>query len=187
MMAAVDRHIGAAVIDHRARLWRWAERQNLAARYAHGNARIDDLAVMWGMLCHAARVSAVVDRPPPRQGYPSASPGAWLTADEITAWQKMAAYIRGEVEEVDNAAPPRWSPAVWEIALRDAVLDVYFRHALRGIGDWWRLQRAVYALAAGMKPGRVTRATGINRHRLRHARQRAVADMLAAWQGGAAD
>jgi hypothetical protein len=179
-------HRRIATRARRERIWRWATSEDvaLAARYAHGNGRVDDdTAVMWGMLCHAVRVSAAADPAPPRAGYPSASPGAWLAPDEVTWWQRVAAALRSETDGVvedDNRPPP---PEHIEILLRDELLLIWHGHALRGLGDWRRLRKAVYALARGAPPRRVQAETGLSRDRLRHARNRAVADMLAAWSG----
>lgn len=175
-------HGRIAAADRRARIWRWAVQEDLAGRYAHGNAVLDERAVVWGMLCHAVRVSAVADRPPPRSGYPAASPGAWLAPDEITWWQRVAAVLRGETDDVAVAAAAvDPAPGAVEILLRDEILDLWHRHALRGMGDWRRLRRAVYALACGVPPRRVQEETGLTRDRLRHARERAVDDLAVAW------
>jgi hypothetical protein len=177
-------HQRIATRARRERIWRWATSEDvaLAARYAHGNGRVDDDgAVMWALLCHAVRVSALADPAPPRAGYPSASPGAWLAPDEVTWWQRVAAALRGETDGVvegDIRPPP---PERIEILLRDEVLHLWHAHALRGLGDSRRLRQAVYALACGAAPRRVQRETGLTRDRLRHARVRALVDMLAAW------
>jgi hypothetical protein len=93
----------------------------------------------------------------------------------------VAVALRGETDEVvegDNRPP---TPQRIEILLRDEVLQVWHGHALRGLGDWRRLRKAVYALACGISPGRVQAETGLSRDRLRHARDRAVEDMLVVW------
>jgi hypothetical protein len=177
-------HQRIATRARRERIWRWATSEDvaLAARYAHGNARVnEDAAVMWGLLCHAVRVSRAADPALPRAGYPSASPGAWLAPDEITWWHRVAAALRGETDgvvEADNRPPP---PEGIEILLRDEVLQLWHAHALVLLGDGRRLRKAVYALACGVSSRRVQRETGLTRDRLRHARDRAVADLLAAW------
>jgi hypothetical protein len=179
-------HQRIATRARRERIWRWATSEDvaLAARYAHGNGRVNDAAaVMWGLLCHAVRVSERADGPLPWRGYPAASPGAWLAPDEVTWWQRVAAALRGETDGVvedDNRPPP---PERIEILLRDELLQIWHGHALRGLGDWRRLRKAVYALACGAPPRRVQQETGLSRDRLRHARDRAVADLLAAWSG----
>ncbi|PRX33972.1 hypothetical protein SAMN05216257_104103 [Meinhardsimonia xiamenensis] len=180
----MTRHARAAAVSRRERLWRWAVQHDLAARYAHGNSKLDDRAVMWGMLCHAIRVSARADAPPPRSGYPSASPGAWLAPDEVTWWQRVAAALRGETEEVEPPAARAPHPDATEIALRDEVLEVWHGHALRGLGDWRRIRRAVYALAAGVPGRKVQAESGLSRDRLKHARARGIEDLLAAWRDG---
>lgn len=167
----------------RDRCWRWATLEDvaLAERYGHGNLRTGETAVMWGMLCHAVRVSAIADRAPPRPGYPTVSLGAWLAADDVTWWQRVSAALRGETEDLPETAPGRTRVEAVEIALRDEVLEVWHLRALSGLGDWRRLRKAVFALASGLPPRAVQEGTGLSRDRLRHARERAVADMLDAW------
>lgn len=177
-------HGRIAARARRDRIWRWAvsEGVDLAARYAHGNVRLDEpAAVMWGLLCHAVRVSALADPVPPRSGYPAASPGAWLTADDVSWWARVAAALRGETDGVVEGGTRPPAPTAVEILLRDEVLELWHAHALRELGDWRRLRRAVYALACGLPPRRVQEETGLSRDRLRHARDRAVSDLLAVW------
>lgn len=177
-------HHRIATRARRERIWRWATSEDvaLAARYSHGNARIeDDAAVMWGMICHAVRVSALADPEPPRAGYPTASPGAWLAPDEVSWWSRVAAALRGETEGVVEGKTRPSAPAPVEILLRDEVLHLWHAHALASLGDRKRLRQAIYALASGVTPRRVQEATGLSRDRLRHARDRAVADLLAVW------
>jgi len=169
----------------RDRLWAWAERADLVGRYCHGSQKRDDAAQMWAMLCHAARVSQAADRNIPRTGFPASSPGAWLVADDVTWWQHIAAYLRGEVESVPDA-PAKWIPDPIEVTLRDEVLDVWHRYALVGLGARDRLRKAVYVLACGQPMRRVIVTSGITRDRLRHARDRAARDMLEAWAAVAA-
>lgn len=175
-------HGRIAATDRRARIWRWAVQEDLAGRYAHGNAVLDERAVIWGLFCHAVRVSARADRPPPRSGYPAASPGAWLAPDEITWWQRVAAALSGETDGLELAeAAVEPQPVAVELLLRDEILELWHRHALRGLRDWRRLRRAVYALACGVPPRRVQEETGLTRDRVRHARERAVEDLAVAW------
>lgn len=179
----MNAHDRIATRARRERLWRWASAEDvdLARRYAHGNTREGDAAVMWGLLCHAVRVSALAYPAPPRSGYPVASPGAWLAPDEVTWWQRVSAALRGETDGVvagDTRPPP---PTALEIALCEEVLRIWHGHALRDLGDWRRLRKAVYAVACGVPPRRVQEETGLSRDRLRHARDRAVDDMLSAW------
>jgi hypothetical protein len=82
----VNGHHRISARARRERIWSWAELEevDLGRRYAHGNSRGGSAAVMWGLFCHAVRVSALADRAPPRAGYPAASPSAWLAPDEVT-------------------------------------------------------------------------------------------------------
>lgn len=179
----MNAHERIATRARRERLWRWAvaEDVDLARRYGHGNTREGGPAVMWGLLCHAVRVSAQAYPAPPRSGYPVASPGAWLAPDEVSWWHRVSAALRGETDGVvasDTRPPP---PASIEIVLCEEVLRLWHQHALRDLGDWRRLRKGVYALACGVPPRRVQAETGLTRDRLRHARDRAVEDMLVAW------
>lgn len=160
----------------RERLMRLGER--LAPTYCHGNAQLDQASIVWALLCHATRVSALTFAPPPRAGYPVASPGAMLTADDVSDWQKMAAYLRGELDAVEriSARPP--APSAEEVDAAGLVLEVFHEVALRGLGDWRRMRGAVYAMACRVPPRKIMAMTGLSRDRLRHARERAVGDML---------
>lgn len=160
----------------------WSLGEGLVPLYCHGNARMESSeAVIWSLLCHATRVSRRAYRGTPRSGYATMSLGADMAVDEITAWQRVAAYLRGELDSapVSEQTPP--APSAAEISACEVTLDIYHAEALRGLGDWRRLRVAVYAQAAGMPPRKVHGLTGIDRNRLRHARDRAVNDMLIGW------
>ena len=152
--------------------------KQLAATYCHGNARLDEAAQVWALLCHATRVSAAAFAPPPRTGYPVASPGAMLTADDVSDWQKMAAYLRGELDAMERIAARPPAPSAEEIDAADLVLGVFHAVALRDFGDWRRMRGAVYAQACRVPPRKIMALTGLSRDRLRHARERAVGDMV---------
>ena len=131
--------------------------------------------VIWALFCEACRVSKSYAGPP-RLGYPAKS-SMPEPPEEITAWQRMAAYLRGEVDElpqVDMAAP---RPTAAEISRADAMLEVWHRAALIRKGNRKALRKAVYALACGL-PFRVIRErTGIGRTSLYRAKDAAMSDM----------
>ena len=137
---------------------------------------------MWALLCHATQVSRLAFQAPPRTGYPVASPGAILAVDDVSDWQRVAAYLRGELDSVDSASARPAQPSAEEISAAEVVLTVFHRAALRGYGDWRRLRGAVYVHACGAPPRKIYALTGINRNSLRHARDRALRDMLADWE-----
>jgi|GEM_PF-3217396 len=166
--------------DTYARVWRLGE--EVVGLYAHGNAAIDDRAVMWALLCHATRVSRRSYKGPPRSGYPSAALGAAMIADDVSAWHQVAGYLRGELSEKEVAQTRPPAPSAIEITACELVLKLYHEHALRAAGDWKRMRAAIYMRACGSPPRAVVAATGLNRHRLRHAQDAAMGDMLEAWR-----
>lgn len=162
------------------RIWRLGE--ELVPVYCHGNIDGDGpRAVMWALLCHAARVSARAWSGPPRSGYPGAAIGAAMTADDISVWHKLAAYLRGELDAIDQGGSQPPGPTAIEVSACELVLDLYHARALRGLGAWRRLRAAVYMQACGAPPRKVAIFTGVNRHRLRHARDRVLDEMLAGY------
>ena len=166
-----------------AKIWdqMWRLGEGLVPSYVHGNTSHDARAVMWALLCHATHVSRAAYRGPPRSGYPAASMGAAMTADDVSDWHKAAAYLRGELDKLEGmqARPP--APSALEVTACDMVLELYHACALKRIGDWKRLRAAIYMRACGAPPRAVVRATGVNRHRLRHAQDMAMDDMLEEW------
>lgn len=160
-------------------VWRLGE--SLVVNYVHGNTAQDDKATMWALLCHATRVSRAAYRGPPRSGYPAASMGAAMTAEDVSDWHKAAAYLRGELDKLEVGPSRPAAPSALEVTACDMVLELYHAHALKKIGDWKRMRAAIYMRACGAPPRAVVSATGVGRHRLRHAQDMAMADMLGAW------
>lgn len=152
----------------------------VADHYRSGTA-ITNEAIIWALLCDAASVSAIAGSRPPYQGYPtkSAMPDA---PDEISMWQRLAAYMRGEIDELPEteSRPPR--PSAEAISRSDAVLHVWHSHVTLGRDK----KRAVYIRACGGKPGLVRRITGMDITAQKAAKRRAIremADFIAAMQG----
>ena len=145
----------------------------MAADYCRAGSAITDEAIMWALLCDAAKTSALAGRHPPYQGYPgkSSMPDA---PDEISMWQKISAYIRGEVEEMPEAdsRPPR--PSAEAISRSDAVLHVWHTHVTLGR----QKKRAVYIRACGGKPGLARRITGLDVTAQKAAKRRAMGEMM---------
>lgn len=133
---------------------------------------------MWELLCEAARVSRAYDAPP-HPGYPQKA--AWPDApDEITPWQRMMDYLRGEIDEVAYDEPTEPMPDAAEVTRADAVLALWHKHALRR-GDHPHPHKwAIYMLAEGDPLGYVMRATGMRRHEVLAMRKRAAEQMLRA-------
>lgn len=155
---------------------RWAE--VAAVENARIGSAVGPVQVMWELLRDAARVSALAYPAERVRGYPSRSSLPEMPSD-VTAWQMMAAYLRGEVEEmpVSECRPPM--PSAEQISRADAVLDVWHRHALGRLGDAPRIKRAVYLRACGVPPRKIRSITGIERQALHRAKDEAMTDM---WQ-----
>lgn len=159
------------------RALRWAEAA--AVENARSDARLGPTHVMWELLRDAARVSAIAYPAERARGYPRRSALPEMPPD-VTAWQMIAAYLRGEVEDmpVTDARPPM--PSAEQISRADAVLAVWHGHALKRLGDAPRIKRAVYLRACGVPPRKIRAITGIDRQALHRARDEAMADMWGA-------
>lgn len=132
--------------------------------------------IWWHMLKDAAQVSRIAYSGPPRSGYPvkSAMPDA---PKEFTEWQRMAAYLRGELDEmpVTESRPPQ--PSAAQITQAEMVLRVWHIAALRDKGDWSRIKRAVYLKACGVPDRKIRAVTGLTKQRIHHAKCAAMEDM----------
>src|SRR5690554_1905181 len=93
----------------------------LAVENARRGVAPDVTHVMWELLREAADVSQRAFPSLPRLGYPSKSsiPDG---PEEATMWQRIAAYLRGEIEEMpsDETRPPR--PSIEQVSRAEAVL-----------------------------------------------------------------
>ena len=134
---------------------------------------------MWALLQDAAQTSRLAHKAPPRTGYPikSAMPE---TPDDISAWQLMSAYLRGEVSDMPTtvARPPQ--PSARQIEEAEQVLALWHLHALCRRGGRDKMRKAVYMRAAGVPMRKIRAVTGFSRQRLHAAKVEAMTDMLAA-------
>lgn len=164
----------------------WRRALSYGAEKAVEQARAgDDLKAtdaMWALLREAAEVSRIVHSSPPHTGLPgkSAMPDA---ANDVSAWHLMMSYINGTLEEKPEikARPPQPSPH--EVTRAEAVLQLWHDFALRGVGDWKRMRKAVYLKACGVPDRKVRAVTGYTRQRIHSAKVRAMQDMLDAVRG----
>lgn len=132
--------------------------------------------IWWELFQSAIEVSRIAYRAPPRTGYPAKSmmPEA---PDEITYWQKQAAYLRGDLSElpVDDSKPPR--PSAAEVSRAECVLEVYHNVALIGAKDWRRKRQAVFLRGSGVPAPAVRARTGLPKQTVQDAKVRAMRDM----------
>jgi hypothetical protein len=99
------------------------------------------------------------------------------TPDDVTQWQLVSAYLRGEVGEmpIDESKPPM--PSAEQISRAEVVLYLWHHHALPHKGDRSRMKRAIYLKACGVPERKVRAVTGMTRHAIRRARDDAMKDM----------
>jgi len=169
-----------AVIDMGIETFDWTRAiragEIMAVENARRDANLGVEHVMWELLREAADVSQRAYSGLPRLGYPekSAMPDA---PPEVTTWQMMAAYLRGEVEEMptDTSTKPR--PSMEQVSRSEAVLDVWHWHALKRKGQGSRIKHAVYLKACGVPDRKVRAVTGMTRQAIHAAKVEAMQDM----------
>ncbi|GGX63173.1 hypothetical protein GCM10007385_35380 [Tateyamaria omphalii] len=152
--------------------------EDLARQQIRRGDPLDDRAIMWALLCDAVSVASVAYRGPPFQNWPgkSAMPEG---IDEVTVWHKVAAYLRGELEEMPEVESRQPMPDAWSVTRSEAVLALYHRHALVDKGDWADIRKAVFLRASGLSDKRVRLVTGFSRDRIKYSKRQAVDDMIA--------
>jgi hypothetical protein len=132
---------------------------------------------MYALLCDAVSVAAIAYQGPPRTRMPMKSVWPDVT-DDVTMWQKITAYLNGQLDELPEAEsqPPR--PSSEQITRADMVLELWHKTALVNQGDSKRLRKAVYLKCCGVKDRKVRAVTGYTRQKIHAAKQRAMRDML---------
>ena len=98
-------------------------------------------------------------------------------ADEVTVWQMVSAYLRGEVENLPSSDTKAPRPTAKQITRAEVVLELWHKVALNDKGDRKRLKRAVYLKASGMRPRAVRSKTGLNYQQLWKAQKDACSDL----------
>ena len=149
---------------------------DIAIEQVRAGQEVGDREIIWALLCEAAKVSGLTYSGPPRRGMPvkSTMPDA---PDEVSAWQLMSAYLRGDLEEMptEQVTPPQ--PTAEQVTRAEMVLDVWHRAALIARGDWSRMRKAVYLKACGVPDRKVRAVTGFTRARIHSSKQQALDDM----------
>lgn len=152
------------------RAWRYG--RSIAGDYHRSTTTIGDHEIMWALLCDAAAVAETFPAASGR-GYPQKS--AWPDfPDQVTAWQLMAAYVRGEVEEMPEADPPKIQPSAEDISRTWAVLDLWHSAVTLGV----KRKRAVFLAACRKRPRLIQRIAGVGAQELKNAKRRSVDEML---------
>lgn len=149
----------------------------MAVDEAKVGARLGPEDVMWALFKDACRVSRSYSSPP-RSGYPvkSCLPEA---PSDLSMWQRIMAYLQGEVSELPGDQVAMVRPSAEEISRSEAVLFVWHHHALMKKGKRKMLRKAVFALACGAPYRAIRERTGIARASLYRAKDEAMRDMWA--------
>ena len=160
---------------------------NRTLRFAHDRA-IDDLRLNadlkdhhmgFALLKHAATVSRIAYPAPPRSSMPTSSmmPDS---ADDVTQWQLISAYLKGSLTSMPDIPnrPPR--PTARDVDMTDLILYIWHNECLMRKGDRSRLKRAVYLKANGVRPEVIRRLSGLPTARLLRAQVEACEDMISA-------
>lgn len=169
---SVQGRISVPVMD---RAWRLG--REIAPMFTRQGDPINDRAIMWALLCMAVEVLDRAYTGPPRLTWPAKS--TWPDApDEVTAREKIVAYLRGDLDEMpaDEGTPPM--PDATMVSIAEAVMELWHGYALKGARDWRRRRTAVYLKARGV-PDRVARhKTGLDRVSIKRAKWSAMDDMI---------
>ena len=158
----------------------WRSTIRDATQAAEQNIRqgvaVDGRHIVWEMLREAANVSRIAYSAPPRLGLPakSALPDG---VDEVTVWQMVSAYLKGEIENLPSAETNTPRPTAKQVTRAEVILELWHHVALHDKGDRKRLKRALYLKASGMRPRAVRDRTGLNYRQLWKAQKDACSDV----------
>jgi len=141
------------------------------------DARLSDKHIGWQLIRDAAHVSRISFPAPPRTGFPSSSslPDA---PDDITQWQLLSAYLKGDLESLPSADMKPSRPSAEQIDRAELILHLWHHNALARKGDKSRLKRAVYLKASGMHPQKIAHVIGVNTRQLKRAQDEAALDIV---------
>lgn len=151
--------------------------ETLARDNIKADARLSDHHIGWELLREAARVSRLSFPAPPRTGFPAKSslPDA---PDDVTQWQLLSAYLKGELETLPSSDMKPSRPSAEQIDRAELILHLWHHHALARKGDRSRLKRGVYLKANGMHPQKISHVLGINSRQLKRAQDEATLDIV---------
>lgn len=161
-----------AIIDWDRALRHGAE---LAVDAARAGTEVGPEDVMWSLFQEAVQTSRSFSAPP-RLTYPSKS-SLPDTPPEISAFSRIAAYLRGEVEEMPETETSRPRPTADQIQRAEAILHLWHHHAIIKRGNRKRMRKAIYAKANGIAYRRIKAETGLSRTAIYNAQRDAMADM----------
>jgi len=149
---------------------------DLARDQVRSDYKVKDHHIAFALLREAAWVSRVAYPAPPRSGFPSRS-AMPESPDEVTQWQLMSAYLRGEISSLPDEPGSAPRPEAYVIDRAELILDLWHQVALITKGNKRTLKRAVYERALGVKPRRITQRYGLHYKQLNSAVMEASDDM----------
>ena len=155
----------------------WRDGEELARDNIKADATLKEHHVAWELLKEAARVSRLTYRAPPRTGFPSTSslPDA---PDDVTQWQLLSAYLRGEIESLPSSQTKPSRPSSVQIDRAELILYLWHTYSLRRKGDRSRIKRAVYMKANGVRTIQIANITGLTTKQIRTAQVEACEDIV---------
>jgi len=151
--------------------------EQLALDNKKADAVLKDHHIAWELLKEAAKVSRLTYPAPPRTGFPSTSslPDA---PDDVTQWQLMSAYLRGDIESLPSSETKASRPSSEQIDRSELILYLWHHYALMRLGDRSRIKRAVYLKANGVKTQRIGAITGLTTKQILSAQTEAGNDII---------
>ncbi|MBQ59112.1 MAG: hypothetical protein CMA66_01025 [Euryarchaeota archaeon] len=151
--------------------------EQLALDNKKADAVLRDHHIAWELLKEAAKVSRLTYPAPPRTGFPSTSslPDA---PDDVTQWQLMSAYLRGDIESLPSSETKASRPSSEQIDRSELILYLWHHYALIRKGDRSRIKRAVYLKANGVKTQRIGAITGLTTKQILSAQTEAGQDII---------
>lgn len=152
------------------------EGMEMAVENARKGSDLGAAHVMWELLCEAAKTSQIAYSAPPRTGYPTKSimPDA---TDDVTQWQLMSAYIKGELDETPQTESKPPMPSAEQVSRSEVILHLWHNHALTRLGEKSRMKKAIYLKACGVADRKIRAATGMHRQAIHTAKKEAMQDM----------
>ena len=138
----------------------------------------DAIDLMWALTCEAAKTGRQQPAPP-RTGYPGKSAG-FQPGDDISYWQKMLAYLAGEVEKAPETEtrPARATP---EQVTRCEVIEELFRnYTFTGIRQKVMKRKMTWMYAMGTSSRKIQKISGLSKFQVAAMKKDAMNDMLRA-------
>ena len=144
---------------------------------------VDDVDLMWALVCEAANTDKQLPGPP-AQGYGSTSAG-FVQTDEISPWEKVSAYLRGETEEIPETEGIDPKAPAAQISRAEIITEAFHSYTFTGKARKPERRGALWMLASGTSSKAIQRASGWSGYQIREMKTEAMRDLMRAfqWQG----